>query len=114
MIINIPTRDKTTNQTEKRECEEQQWEERKKQTRVKLSSAKEKKGFRPKFTPILTKDNEELIINEKDLLQAWQEHFKILLNIHQDKEHREKVYQGVDPPVEDPTNEETLQVIKKL
>lgn len=39
---------------------------------------------------------------------------KKLLEVHQEKEHRENVYLGVDQPAEDPTLEETQQVTNKL
>lgn len=47
-----------------------------------------KREFRPNPVSVIRKDNGEFIIHEAELIEAWQEYFKELVNVKMEEEHR--------------------------
>ncbi|XP_054277909.1 uncharacterized protein LOC128996544 [Macrosteles quadrilineatus] len=74
-----------------------------------------RKGYSPMPYGIKNKSG-QLVVQNKEGLQVWQEHFKDLLNVRQSEqeEEEEEVYQNVDPIVPYPTIQEVKTSIKEL
>lgn len=74
----------------------------------------EKRGYRTNSTPILRDDQGHMIIDSEKLTEEWKGHFRDLLNVTQEEQHKEEIYITADMPVENPSLEETQKALNKL